>query len=304
MGCLAANGVHYVAGGHDHMYHRSIIKSPDGKSRVQELICSSDAYKFYVPNKPSNDATYDGVNGLRETPVSQELGTIGYYIFTVDGPRVTVDFYASDNGQPGNGMTGADPGRLDMTDMPPLAFTHRETFGYSLNGREFVVAQGKSYAEVYDRFHGTSMKILDGINGSKRMDFAERRLTKAVDTGWTRKETIDAKHRGILASDVLTLWGMAELKSDKTDTYVLSMTYDPKLRLTSRFKSGGFGIATKGAGGQWVHAVDANIGGEKKFILGPWKTGYKLGTYGVDPATKTAWAVINRNGDFAVVAGI
>ena len=38
----------------------------------------------------------------------------------------------------------------------------------------------------------------------------------------------------------------------------------------------------------------------KKFVVGPWKAEYGLGTYGVDPKTNTAWAVINYNSDFAV----
>jgi hypothetical protein len=52
--------------------------------------------------------------------------------------------------------------------------------------------------------------------------------------------------------------------------------------------------------------VDNNLGdgGEKKFVVGSWKEEYGLGTYGVDPATKTAWAVINYNGDFAVARDI
>lgn len=33
---------------------------------------------------------------------------------------------------------------------------------------------------------------------------------------------------------------------------------------------------------------------------GPDKPSYPLGTYGVDTRTKTAWAVINYDGDFAV----
>jgi hypothetical protein len=53
--------------------------------------------------------------------------------------------------------------------------------------------------------------------------------------------------------------------------------------------------------GQWVNAVDRNIGSStKKFIVGPWKAEYGLGTYGIDPKTNTAWAVIDYNGDFAV----
>jgi hypothetical protein len=45
------------------------------------------------------------------------------------------------------------------------------------------------------------------------------------------------------------------------------------------------------------------VGGGKKFVLGAWKSFYPLGTYGVDPATQTAWAVVNTtgSGQFAVV---
>jgi hypothetical protein len=35
-------------------------------------------------------------------------------------------------------------------------------------------------------------------------------------------------------------------------------------------------------------------------VLGPWNASYTLGTYGLDPATHTAWAILNYNGDFAV----
>ena len=68
--------------------------------------------------------------------------------------------------------------------------------------------------------------------------------------------------------------------------------------------NGGFGIATRDPEGNWVNAVDMNFGGTKEFVKGPWEPGYELGTYGVDPKTKTAWAVVNFNGDFAVAAGI
>lgn len=53
--------------------------------------------------------------------------------------------------------------------------------------------------------------------------------------------------------------------------------------------------------GQWVNAVDQNLGGEKQFVLGLYVEGrYGLGTYGVDSDTNTAWAVLNYNADFAV----
>jgi hypothetical protein len=40
----------------------------------------------------------------------------------------------------------------------------------------------------------------------------------------------------------------------------------------------------------------------KKYVAGPWKKGYELGTYGLDAKTNTAWAVINYNGAFAVAS--
>ena len=60
-------------------------------------------------------------------------------------------------------------------------------------------------------------------------------------------------------------------------------------------------LMTKDAGGSWIDAVDANVGGTKHFVLGTWKSYYGLGTYGIDPATNTAWAVVNHNSSFATV---
>jgi hypothetical protein len=35
-------------------------------------------------------------------------------------------------------------------------------------------------------------------------------------------------------------------------------------------------------------------------VLGAWNASYGLGTFGVDPATNTAWAVVNHGGNFAI----
>ncbi len=66
---------------------------------------------------------------------------------------------------------------------------------------------------------GHNGAILSGTNGSTGTDYNGRALTKAVNTGWTPAEAG-------LASDILTLWGMADLGSEQTDTYVLSMSFD------------------------------------------------------------------------------
>ena len=52
--------------------------------------------------------------------------------------------------------------------------------------------------------------------------------------------------------------------------------------------------------GRWVNGVDGNTDGVKRLVHGPWKRAYGLGTFGVDPSTHTAWAVVNHGGSFAV----
>ena len=300
IGSLDAGNVGYIFTGHDHMHNLSLVTSPDGASQVHQVICASDSYKFYTPVPLANHGTDPAGTGYpnagqisknRETEISQELWSSGYYIVTVDGPRVTVDFYAAD---PNPATPGLED--LDLLTTPTLTFAKRETFGYSLNGKEFLVAQDASYTDVQDSFGDTTARILDGVNGSAGMDYNGRPLTKAVNTGWAPKDN------DVLASDILTLWGMTDLGASVTDTYVLSISYNPNL--PEHLGNGGFGVATKEANGNWVNAVKNNAGGTKKFVKGPWHSSYGLGTYGVDPPTKTAWAVINYSGDFAVANGI
>jgi hypothetical protein len=292
IGSLCSHGVRYYISGHDHLHQRSLVTSPDGTSSVMQIIGASDSSKFYIPAVPSRDSSSN--NPARETPIAQELNRIGYYIFTIDGPRVTVDYYSAEI-QP-----TLESGEYTISSTPTLQFSERETFGYSLNGKEFLVAEGESYNVVQQSFENTTARILAGVNHSTARDASGRALTKAVDTGWTPAAGADAP-----ASNILTLWGMARsLGSGETDTYTLSMTYDDRRVRSQRLDSGSFGLATKNADGKWINAVDKNFGGSRKFVAGPWDPSYGLGTYGVDPGTHTAWAVINYNGDFAVSPNI
>ena len=54
---MAANNARYFLSGHDHLFNRAIIKSPDGTASIQHIIHSSDSYKFYIPRIPSVDQT-------------------------------------------------------------------------------------------------------------------------------------------------------------------------------------------------------------------------------------------------------
>ena len=297
---LSANGVRFQLGGHDHMHHRSIVKTASGNASVGQIICASNSYKFYIPK-----AGDDG----RETPLQQELFSIGYYIFTVDGPRVTVDFYSASH--------ASEYGDFDLV-LPPGSFVFhlRESFGYSLNGKQFEIGHGESYTMVQDAFEGTAAAILSGTNGNGETDYLARPLTKTVNTGWSA-----AREEDHAASKVLRLWGMADNlslwenpsqgidltgylpsgpESKKCDDYVLSMSYEESRVRGLHLGNGGWRLATKSADGRWVNAVDANYGGKGRFVKGSWNPGYALGTYGIDPFTRTAWAVVNHEGEFAV----
>lgn len=283
IGSLADNEVKVYHSGHDHLHQNSVIVSPDGLSRVHQIIGASDSNKFYTPHNPSNDNGYNGTPG-RETPISQDLYRVGYYIYSVDGPRVTVSYHAS---------TGAYPAGFSST--PVFTFQEMLSFGYSLNGKEFLVGQGQSYTTVQDQiaaaggFFGTRAAILAGVNGSTLTDASDRPLTKAVNTGWTAAS-------GNLKSDILSLWGMADAGAGSTDQYVLSLSFDPSADPGAVF------LASRDVNGDWVNAVDLNTGGGKQFVLGAYSGTYGLGSYGVDPATHTAWAVLNHASEFTVVA--
>ncbi len=323
---LQENNVGYMLSAHDHMHNRSIVRSPDGEWAVEQLIASSSDPKFYTP--ASGD---QAGQRWRETPISQELANIGYYVVTVDGARLTVDYFSDSVGQFGTdycwpqGFAGEDgscgdprfdsgPEQMGSLYVPEFDFVWKDQWGYGLNGRRFVVPQGVSYAgeivangddvieypRVQDEFNGTRAEILSGFNGSVSTDNVPdqpRPFAKAVNTGWMANPEPQT-----LKSDVFSLWGMAELGTAETDVYVLSMSFvfDTMVQLGA----GGIGIATY-VDGEWVNAVSQNFGGEKNFVVGPYVEGvHELGTYGVDPGTQTAWAVLNYNADFAVAQGI
>lgn len=307
---LMNNDVRYYMSGHDHIHQRSLVTSPDNNSKVEEIIAASNSSKFYTP-KSLADAKWYGQKS-RETSLSQEMYTVGYYIYTVDGPRVTVDYYSDDHGSWASDNCYPDGTSAQSCTVagshvtPTFNFVKKETWGYSQNGKEVLVPQGGSYVLTDDTSgavaHGepgygrTTARILSGTNGSVKKDYNGRQLTKTVDTGWAPK---DDKR---LASDIFTLWGMTDLGAGKSDVYTLSITYHR--HLAKGLRKGGFGIGVRDANGNWVNAVDNNAGGTKKFVRGPWKPSYRLGTYGVDPRKGTAWAVVNYNASFAVANGI
>lgn len=286
---LAGNNVKYDISGHDHMDHRSIVTSPDGQNKVQEIICQSDSTKFYTATSGFS---------TREQSVSDQQNMIGYYTYTVDGPRVTGKYYAT---PVVNNTVGTNP-----------VWTLQDTFGYSLNGKQVTVARGSSYVGITDNtinaianaskygetgYIGTTMNILSGTNGTTATAEGGRACVDDLNTGWAPK----ANSR--MLSDTLSLWGMNNgLGSAQTDVFTLAMTYDPSLLIGDVRPE----LDTKDANGNWINAVLANFGGTSYFAGDRAYNGALdgLGSYGYDDTTHTAWAAINHNSDFGVITAV
>jgi hypothetical protein len=93
----------------------------------------------------------------------------------------------------------------------------------------------------------------------------------------------------------------SDLGSSQCETYVLEMSYNANALTDAQIGTGNAGIAAIDNSGNWSNAVSCNFGGKVNFVVGAWKSGYGLGSYGVDTANNVAWAVINFGGRFAVV---
>lgn len=307
---LASNNAPLFFCGHDHMHDRSLVYTMDGKTAsIMQQVCQSDSSKFYTPSIPANDIAYN--SPARQVPIRQELYTVGYYIVTIDGQNATVDYYAADVNA-STTDTGSNPEFL-ITTTPALNFTLRETYGYSLIGKQFQIKQGASFTAITDTSsltYGTVLKVLSGSNQSvatgssssktastSGSDYSGRALVRVVNTGWAS----DSK----VISDVLYLWGLqSAIGSTQCETYTIQLSFATASITVTQLKSGNFGLATQDSSGNWVNAINGNNGGVTKFVDGAWTSSYSLGTYGIDRTNGVVWAVINYGGKFAVANNI
>ncbi|MCL2710411.1 MAG: metallophosphoesterase [Planctomycetaceae bacterium] len=91
IGSLQQTGVRYFICGHDHMYHRSRLGSPDGQSEVIQIICGNASDKSYVPYRSSFRSFFRG-----ETPIAQDLHRIGFMIVRVENNRIRFEYYSTE----------------------------------------------------------------------------------------------------------------------------------------------------------------------------------------------------------------
>lgn len=319
---LMSNGVKYYISGHDHIHQRSIIQSPDGNSKVEELICQSCSSKFYTPASLTSSGWGSGSNNQkpRETSISQEMYAVGFYVFTVNGPTVTVDYYAdthanwySSNDYPNN-PSGNGTG-LFVT--PTFTFAKKETWGYTLNPiggttgvASFTLTQGENPGWTAN-FGSTTASVNKTSTTAK--DYTGRSLAKDVAAWWAPKTSVDIVTPGLTPiSDALTLLGASSAAIKETqdsntynpsDPVAVLLSYDSSVTLTRSDINNGRSISlnTIDSEGNCANAISSNFGGTSKFVFGPWNKAYPLGTYGVDATNNIAWAVVNNGGDFVVV---
>jgi hypothetical protein len=312
MGLMAANGTEAYFSGHDHQYSRSAAVL-NGHLILQHYVLGSNAEKYY---RFENE-----VNTSEEVGFKQINDRVAYSIVSINGPFVTFEQYMSDHPDP------QDPFEIWI---PNWYLADRAT--YSTNGHMYAVEAGGSYEGLGsfipegDGFVGTSGQILAGSNDTYQIIVTDPdpgitpvsvSYGNQVSFGWRLKDALgksDDCDDPVVVSDIMMLDGMADVPDGSTDIFILSMHYDDGVVSDEmQLRLGYYQEAScdkKGKGpnknkcdkkGKWARAVKGNFGGKKKFVLGGWDADYGLGTYGVDVEANTVWAVINHNGDFAVI---
>lgn len=168
---------------------------------------------------------------------------------------------------------------------------------------------------------GAFLEMADGVTVANSMSLAGGAISRGSSVGSTVAEIVAgsvgnavslapvmswaAGTPGTTYSDVLSLTNTSGVAQ------VLSMTFDPTGLDQDTINSLELGWFDTGSQ-DWVAAIDGNSSGTPTFFSGSWADYLAanptatpttaLGVYGRDTATNTAWAVIDHNSDFAVVA--
>ncbi|ABE49168.1 MULTISPECIES: metallophosphoesterase [Methylobacillus] len=281
---LSSNGVDAYLSGHDHQYSRSA--AVDGQDvLLHHFVAGSNAEKYYRFENEFNVG--------EEVGAALENNKVGYSVVDIDGPFVTFTYYSA-----------TPPASSDFLETwePEWAVADRTTF--STNGHSYGINAGESYAGLDssiaagDGFIGTQAEILAGQNLDGRTvttepdsgDGITQKLGNIVNFGW--RANTDGLH-----SDILYLGGMDDQLDGVADPFVLALSYGEDVAVDESLLRLMYLVD-----GEWVLAVEANTEGTPFFVSGAWNATYGLGTYGVDTVNNQVWAVIDRNGQFAVAA--
>jgi|GEM_PF-6124716 len=189
-----------------------------------------------------------------------------------------------------------------------FSITVKATVGQGAPGQEVKgqIQAGGSYAGI-----GLSVAPGQGMLGSDAQllggtvdgDGAQ------VSMKWLPRSAND----GQLPAKVGLISDILELTTDNDGTiepFILAMTYDDSLMAglgeAEAARKGFIFLGWQNADGQWVNAVQGNVGGNAQGpILGlpavSADVSAMLGQWGVDIGSNTVWAVLNHNSRFAVL---
>jgi sulfatase modifying factor 1 len=121
-----------------------------------------------------------------------------------------------------------------------------------------------------------------------------------IVTAWSPNGGFSGLGSQFITGDVLSFDGTG------VASWVLQTEYDPSslpIDEATMAAAGDLFLAwLDPATSEWVNSVNGNVGGTPQFFQRAWQPGDTLGSYGVDVAANTVWAVINHNSYFAVMA--
>jgi uncharacterized repeat protein (TIGR03803 family) len=177
------------------------------------------------------------------------------------------------------------------------------------------VSSGSSYAGFSSTStvgHSTTVALLGGTaSAATTVTASFSRVPLA-----TGENDFAAGQNGIVRnSDILSLSGLNATGSNGyhgsilTEEYVLQLSYDPNATGVQYItyydqELGQFVNAISGNSDHLTDGGDYLLGGPGigNYVVGPYAPAIDitLGDYGYDPATHTAWAVLDHNSDFAV----
>ncbi|MBK9576704.1 MAG: metallophosphoesterase [Fibrobacterota bacterium] len=277
---LHRNRVEVFFAGHDHQMQQAMVEEPGPRAlRIQQRILPGASYKFYPPLKVDEEQNVPRFGKKREILLAQDLGTVGYTVVEVDGPRIEY----SDWGAPSGIQFG------DLLVAPNLEglWTLRRRWGASSRGRQTLLAQGDSLKTLSDSSAGTKVRILSGAWKASKGDFYNRPFSALASTDWRQIPG--------LASSAWTLWGLEKaLGSQTTPTFAIAMSIDPSVP-DSLLTAGQICLGRQ-------DSISWKCVGSGTLRQGVWKSGDALGSRGVDPVRREVWAVVDRGGSYAALA--
>jgi autotransporter-associated beta strand protein len=262
------------------------------------------------PALQTNLAPFGGLtanNGSNGNTFTASLNTSDYTTTGINTVTMSAAQLADDSTLPGAG--GNNNGAVTVTLQGNVGnatadnSNSQAAFGPALTA---AVAPNASYASLESKTTTTSGSGGQGLAGSTATIVAGTNSSGSAQTvsmAW-RTQTQGEIGSGVI-SDIVQLSGIAlNGSSGQTAPFVVQMSYDSDvLPGTSAADDPLYLAWLDPLSGLWVNAVDGNVGTSSgNFEVGTYPSGdTTVGDWGVNTANQTVWAVVNHDGDFAVV---